>query len=122
MFVSQPTFSYQIRLLEEEVGFQIFERSGTGATLTPAGTQFVTYLTNVAAGMRLHFHSNTLLFMKEKEGNRLLPLRFMQVYYTLHPSLLPTIHLKFLHLEPQSQYERTSYLFSLHANVSYLVG
>ena len=44
-FVSQPTFSYQIRLLEEEVGFDIFERSGKGAALTPAGAQFVTYLT-----------------------------------------------------------------------------
>ena len=47
MFVSQPTFSYQIRLLEEEVGFQIFYRNGKGAELTPAGSQFVTYLTNM---------------------------------------------------------------------------
>jgi len=31
MFVSQPTFSYQIRLLEEEIGFAVFERSGKGA-------------------------------------------------------------------------------------------
>ncbi|MCR4668820.1 MAG: LysR family transcriptional regulator [Clostridia bacterium] len=48
MFVSQPTFSYQIRLLEEEVGFAIFERSGKGAALTPAGAQFTMFL----AGMR----------------------------------------------------------------------
>jgi DNA-binding transcriptional LysR family regulator len=48
MFVSQPTFSYQIRLLEEEIGFTIFERSGKGASLTPAGAQFVSFL----AGMR----------------------------------------------------------------------
>jgi DNA-binding transcriptional LysR family regulator len=48
LFVSQPTFSYQIRLLEEEIGFPIFERSGKGAALTPAGAQFVTFL----AGMR----------------------------------------------------------------------
>lgn len=48
MFVSQPTFSYQIRLLEEEIGFTLFERSGKGATLTPAGSQFVAFL----AGMR----------------------------------------------------------------------
>ena len=33
LFVSQPSFSYQIRLLEEEVGFDIFERSGKGALL-----------------------------------------------------------------------------------------
>ena len=48
LFVSQPTFAYQIRLLEEEVGFPIFERSGKGAALTPAGAQFVSFL----AGMR----------------------------------------------------------------------
>ena len=28
MFVSQPTLTYQIKLLEDEVGFEIFERSG----------------------------------------------------------------------------------------------
>ena len=48
MFVSQPTLTYQIRLLEEEVGFTIFERSGKGASPTPAGAQFVSFL----AGMR----------------------------------------------------------------------
>ncbi|MBQ3804172.1 MAG: LysR family transcriptional regulator [Oscillospiraceae bacterium] len=48
LFVSQPTFSYQIKLLEEEVSFTIFERSGKGAVLTPAGAQFVSFL----AGMR----------------------------------------------------------------------
>ena len=48
LFVSQPTFSYQIRLLEEEIGFALFERSGKGAALTPAGSQFVAFL----AGMR----------------------------------------------------------------------
>jgi DNA-binding transcriptional LysR family regulator len=43
-FVSQPTLTYQIRLLEEEVGFPIFERSGKGASLTSAGGQFVSVL------------------------------------------------------------------------------
>ena len=47
MFVSQPTLTYQIKLLEEEVGFAIFERSGRGASLTPAGSQFVSYLANM---------------------------------------------------------------------------
>ena len=47
-FVSQPTFSYQIKLLEEEIGFAVFQRSGKGAALTPAGAQFVSYL----SGMR----------------------------------------------------------------------
>jgi DNA-binding transcriptional LysR family regulator len=52
MFVSQPTFSYQIRLLEEEVGFTIFERSGKGASLTPAGAQFVSFLTGMRKDLK----------------------------------------------------------------------
>ena len=44
LFVSQPTLTYQIKLLEEEVGFTVFERSGKGAALTPAGAQFVSFL------------------------------------------------------------------------------
>ena len=51
-FVSQPTFSYQVKLLEDEVGFKIFERNGKGATLTPAGQQFVTYLSGMREDMK----------------------------------------------------------------------
>ena len=51
-FVSQPTFSYQIRLLEDEVGFAIYERSGKGAALTPAGAQFVGFLTNMREDLK----------------------------------------------------------------------
>lgn len=52
LFVSQPSFSYQIRLLEEEVGFDIFERSGKGASLTPAGTQFVGFLSSMREDLK----------------------------------------------------------------------
>lgn len=52
LFVSQPTFSYQIRLLEEEVGFTIFERTGKGAALTPAGAQFVSFLTSMREDLK----------------------------------------------------------------------
>ena len=51
-FVSQPTLSYQIRLLEEEIGFVIFERSGKGASLTPAGAQFVGFLANMREDLK----------------------------------------------------------------------
>ena len=52
LFVSQPTFSYQIRLLEEEVGFTIFERNGKGTTLTPAGAQFVSFLASMREDLK----------------------------------------------------------------------
>ena len=38
--VSQPTLSYELKELENEIGFKIFDRSGKGAALTPAGSRF----------------------------------------------------------------------------------
>ena len=52
MFVSQPTFSYQIKLLEDEIGFSIFERSGKVAASTPAGAQFVSFLTGMRQDLK----------------------------------------------------------------------
>lgn len=68
MFVSQPTFSYQIKLLEEEVGFEIFVRNGKGATLTPAGQQFVTYLTNMREGLKRAIEQGQNFSAKYKEN------------------------------------------------------
>ena len=51
-FVSQPTLTYQIRLLEEEIGFPIFTRSGKGAALTPAGAQFVSFLSGMRGDLK----------------------------------------------------------------------
>ena len=50
--MSQPTFSYQIKLLEEEIGFAPFGRSGKGAALTPAGAQFITFLANMREDLK----------------------------------------------------------------------
>ncbi len=47
LFISQPTLTYQIRVVEEEVGFQIFYRSAKGALLTPEGQQFCIALRNI---------------------------------------------------------------------------
>ncbi len=40
LYIAQSTMTYQIKAAEEEIGFKIFERSGKGASLTPAGFQF----------------------------------------------------------------------------------
>ncbi len=37
LFISQPTITYQIRSLEKELGFDLFERSGRNVVLTRAG-------------------------------------------------------------------------------------
>ena len=47
LFISQPTLTYQIKLIEEEINFSLFERSPKGAVLTPAGEQFCVTLANI---------------------------------------------------------------------------
>ena len=47
LFISQPTMTYQVSEAEGEIGFRIFERSGRGAVLTPAGRQFVAELKEI---------------------------------------------------------------------------
>ena len=47
LFISQPTLTYQIKQVEEEIRFQLFERSPKGAVLTPAGEQFCITLRNI---------------------------------------------------------------------------
>lgn len=52
LFMSQPSLSYQIKELESEVGFRIFDRSGHGTALTPAGAQFVQSLRSIRDDLR----------------------------------------------------------------------
>ncbi len=47
LFISQSTLTYQIKEVEKELKFELFERSGRGATLTPAGKQFCTTLKSI---------------------------------------------------------------------------
>lgn len=47
LFISQPALTYQIQALEEEIGFELFIRTGKGVTLTPAGDQFCKSLVRI---------------------------------------------------------------------------
>ncbi len=52
LFISQPSLSYQIKTLEDEIGFKIFDRSGKGAMPTPAGVQFLISLESICGDLR----------------------------------------------------------------------
>ena len=47
LFITQPSLTYQINAIEQEIGFRLFDRSGKGATLTPAGEQFVSTIRDI---------------------------------------------------------------------------
>ncbi|MBR6233585.1 MAG: LysR family transcriptional regulator [Erysipelotrichaceae bacterium] len=47
LYITQPALTYQINVIEEEIGFRLFDRSGKGAILTPAGEQFLATLHDI---------------------------------------------------------------------------
>lgn len=47
LYISQPSLTYQIKSLETEIGFSIFDRSSKGTILTPAGRQFCKQLAHI---------------------------------------------------------------------------
>ena len=81
MFVSQPTLTYQIKLLEDEVGFAIFERSGKGAALTPAGSQFVTNLANMREEMKRAIEQGQNFSAKYKDNITISMMVRQAVYF-----------------------------------------
>lgn len=52
LYISQPSLSYQIKVIEEEVGFAIFDRIGKSIRLTPAGQQLVTSLQRISVELQ----------------------------------------------------------------------
>ena len=83
LFISQPTMTYQISAVEEEIGFSIFHRSGKGATLTPAGQQFCLILRGIREEMKRaieqgqnnsrRYHSNLTIGLPLRSAIYFLP-------------------------------------------------
>jgi LysR family nitrogen assimilation transcriptional regulator len=49
--IAQPALSRQIRLLEEELGLQLFDRHGRGMVITERGRQLPRHASTVLAGI-----------------------------------------------------------------------
>lgn len=131
MFVSQPTFSYQIKLLEEEVGFAIFERNGKGATLTPAGEQFVSFLTSMREDLKRAIEQGQNFSAKYRD-NITISLIVRQAIYFL-PEAIKIFEKKMpgTQITPIFRYENgmdgflkneTDVLFTLKENTKQLAG
>ena len=76
LFISQPSLTYQVQSLENEIGFKLFDRSGKGAVLTPAGEQFCTNLHHIKDEIKFAIEQGQNLNSKYSESlNICLPMR-----------------------------------------------
>lgn len=76
LFISQPALTYQIRELEAEVGFQIFDRSAKGTILTPAGEQFCLELRSIRAQLKNAVEQGQNMSSRYREAlNVCIPMR-----------------------------------------------
>ena len=105
LFVSQPTFSYQIRLLEDEVGFAIFERSGKGAALTPAGAQFVSFLTGMRDDLKRAIEQGQNFSAKYKDSISISLMVREAVYFLPDAMRLFAKEYPDIQIVPEFEYE-----------------
>ncbi len=83
LFTSQPGVSKQIRLLEDELGVEIFERSGKHLTaITPAGREILEIAQRILKDS-VNIERIAADFRDEQRGNLLLATTHTQARYAL---------------------------------------
>lgn len=126
LYTAQPTLSYHIKAAEDELGFQIFSRSGKGATLTPAGAQFCDTLRKVRADLKkaieqaqnfsTRYSENITIGLGWRSAIYDLP-QIMQRFAQLHPSVSITPVFSLEHSIEQFLKGETDILFALEETV-----
>ena len=87
LFISQPSLTYQIKLVEDEIGFALFERSPKGAVLTPAGEQFCVTLRNIKSELKLAVEQGQNFSSKWK-ANIIIGLPMRSAIYFLPEAII----------------------------------
>lgn len=76
LFISQPSLSYQVQCLEDEIGFRIFDRTAKSVALTPAGTQFCVSLRRIKADIKAAVEEGQNIGSRYSESlNVCIPMR-----------------------------------------------
>ena len=105
LFIAQSSLSISIKQLEQELGIQIFERSGNGVYLTNEGEEFVSYATHICES-----HD----FIADRYSNRNIQKRLYIA--TQHYDFIADIFGNFL-----KKSEFSSYRFSIREIETYNV-
>ena len=131
LFISQPALTYQIKLIESEIGFALFERSPRGAVLTPAGEQFCITLRNIRAEFKraveqgqnfsTHYRTNITIGLPMRSAIYFLP-RAIEIFERSGKDISITPH--FLALYDTSSFLKgeEDILFARHNNVRHIPG
>ena len=126
LYTAQPTLSYHIKSVEDELGFRIFSRSSKGAALTPAGAQFCTTLRNVrdelkkaieqAQNFSTRYSENITIGSAWRSAIYYLP-QVIRKFAQLHPSVSITPVFSANNSIDQFLKRETDILFALEENV-----
>lgn len=106
LYISQPTLTYHIKTVEDEIGFPLFHRSGKGATLTPAGQQFCQTLRVIQSEMKRaieqgqnfssRYQSNLTIGLPMRSAIYFLP-KAIEIFEQSHPGVSITPEFTPLH-------------------------
>ncbi|HEB90661.1 MAG TPA: hydrogen peroxide-inducible genes activator [Deltaproteobacteria bacterium] len=88
--VSQPTLTHQVLALEEALGIEVFERSRSGTTLTPAGRELLPHARRALEEVQ-GLVDQAMALSSEPGGTYRLGVTATLGPYLL-PHVLPTIH------------------------------
>ena len=131
LFISQPALTYQIKQVEAEIGFQLFERSPKGAVLTPAGKQFCITLRNIKDELKraieqgqnygTRYHSNITIGLPMRSAIYFLP-EAIEAFGKTHEGISVTPH--FLTLYDSSSFLKgeEDILFARYNDVKHIPG
>jgi LysR family cys regulon transcriptional activator len=87
LYTSQPGVSHQIKLLEDELDIQIFERSGKKLTnISPAGEAILGHVTNLLNNAK-NIKQAALEFSKSNRGSLTIATTHTQAQFILPPIL-----------------------------------
>jgi len=109
LYVAQPALSQQIRLLEEEIGTRLFERTNRRVRLTPAGEAFLARA-RFALEQAAKAASDAARVGRGEAGS--ISIGFVSTaIYSVLPQLLrwcrdqlPAVHVELHELEPSEQF------------------
>ena len=129
LYTSQPTFSYHIKAVEEELGFPIFTRTSKGAVLTPAGIHFCAALRNIrtelknaieqAQNFSTRYTENITIGLGWRAAIYDLP-QLMRKFSQLHPSVSITPIFSVDHFLEQFLKGETDIMFALEETVRHI--